>query len=642
MTRTLHIAFVSASLLSSIPAVAQNNGAGPAKQDGEFAVLRREYQQVRRRLGGGKKGARQGKGKRRQSQRITALVAEATPVIEKIAELDKPVALTFLASELVEAPVALRPALARGIVEFNSERGPELLFEGFAMQPVVTRVAILAAATGATNRRPYAERAHALVATVTSAAGKLELASLLGSLSGLGVARTLVELAKNPDEDEAEAVDEKLGDQVAASLLAMRQEKDVVDWLGGGAFRGRELSSTEVYVWLTLVGGLDLSNARRRVVKLTGHRIEPIAIAAAAALVQLAGKSGHRELAKLLRARKGDELVSYRMRVLDALGRAGSDSAVAVLLKLTRVKDEGLRAVVMGSLGFARNRPAAIAGVAAGLADRHPYVRAAALRALERLVRSGARDRSMIGGLIEHIARETQYRLRVGSLELLVELSGQNMGFEVTDWRKWWNHEREGFDFLAVGERKHTFVTTRDLSYFGIEIASKRIAFLLDVSNSMLSPARGKKAREQKLSKLDVMKRELAGVVEKLPADAAINILIFDKRIRFWEKQLARLTPSTRKKALGYVEGLTTGGGTNIYDTIELAFRDSLVDTIYLLTDGQATTGRFKDGPGMVRGLRELNRGRGITLHSIAFGRECEWMREAAADNGGQYRYVAE
>lgn len=644
MTRSICIALVSTCLLASAPAVAQKKRAEPPSPGGRLVELRREYQQIRKRVGGGKKGAKakkggnKGKGNRRQNQRIAALVAEAKPIIEKIAKLENPAALTFLGKELVEAPVALRPALARGIVEAGSERGPALVFDGFAKQSAETRAAILEASSGAMRRRPYAERAHAFAAEVKSSAAKRQLASLLGSLPTLLVAHTLVGLAKVEGKD----VNEDLGDRVASSLLAMREEKDVVDWLSGDAFAGRELSSTEVYVWLTLVGGLDLSKARKRVVRLARHPNEWIAIAAAATIVQLAGKSGHRELAKLLRTRTGDELISYRMRVLDALGRAASDSAIAVLLKLTKVKDEGLRAVIMGSLGLAGNRPAAIAGVAAGLGDRHPYVRAAALRALELLVASGARDNSMIGGLIEHIAREKQHRLRVGALELLVRVSGQNMGFEVADWRKWWNHEQERFDFAAIGERKHTYVTTQDLSYFGIEIASKRIAFLLDVSNSMLSPARGKKAREQKLSKLDVMKRELAGVVKKLPADAAINILIFDKRIRFWEKRLARLTPSTRKKALDYVAGLTTGGGTNIFDTIELAFRDPLVDTLYLLTDGQATTGRFKDGPGMVQGLLELNRARGITVHSIAFGRECEWMREAAADNGGQYTYVAE
>ena len=130
--------------------------------------------------------------------------------------------------------------------------------------------------------------------------------------------------------------------------------------------------------------------------------------------------------------------------------------------------------------------------------------------------------------------------------------------------------------------------------------------------------------------------------IHRLQNGAGINLMIFDRTIRVWEKSLKILTRSVRKKALAYAKGLTTGGGTNIFDTVERALKDPLVDTIYLLTDGAATTGRFKDADGRLNGIREFNRTRGITIHCIAFGREVEWRRKCAEQNGGKYRYVAE
>ena len=174
----------------------------------------------------------------------------------------------------------------------------------------------------------------------------------------------------------------------------------------------------------------------------------------------------------------------------------------------------------------------------------------------------------------------------------------------------------------------------------GIEITSKRIAFLLDVSNSMLAKARGAEARKLGLSKLDVMKAELAKVVEKLPLGAGINIMIFDRTIRVWEKSLKILTRSVRKKALAYAKGLTTGGGTNIFDTVERALKDPLVDTIYLLTDGLPTRGRIKAPAAILKEIDILNRARGVTIHTIAFGAESDLLRQLAERNGGQYRFV--
>jgi hypothetical protein len=41
-----------------------------------------------------------------------------------------------------------------------------------------------------------------------------------------------------------------------------------------------------------------------------------------------------------------------------------------------------------------------------------------------------------------------------------------------------------------------------------------------------------------------------------------------------------------------------------------------------------------------LKGVQELNRVRGITIHCIAFGEESDLLKQLAAQNGGVYRFV--
>ena len=67
---------------------------------------------------------------------------------------------------------------------------------------------------------------------------------------------------------------------------------------------------------------------------------------------------------------------------------------------------------------------------------------------------------------------------------------------------------------------------------------------------------------------------------------------------------------------------------------------DKRVDTIYLLTDGLPTRGRLTAPEAILKEIKLLNRTRGVTIHTIAFGAESNLLRQLAEQNGGQYRLV--
>lgn len=593
-----------------------------------------------RRPAGGRKQPPNRKGKPLAGRRLTQVVSAVKPILRGIARLDERAAFDYLALQWKDGPVALKPAVTEAVVLSEDPRAPALVFSDFSKLTVNVRLAALETL----NRRKFTKfwREHLVrVAPKLSSRDCLVAAvPLLGQVKTLESARQVFRFLAH-DVAEVNA-DTDLGDLAVTALFGMAADEEINAWLKGEAFAAEELSPTRLYVYVAMAGGLQMVQDRKRLVRYLKHEYAPVVIAATASLVQLGAKDGAREVLRLLARRRGYELVAYRIKLLDAIARGAASSGVQILVKLLKSKDEDLRAVVMGSLGLASGNKTALAGLVGGLMDNHSRVRASALRSLEGVVKRLGGSTIMIGPLIEYLDLEKQYRLRIDALTLLIRVSGHNMGLVTADWKKWWEHEKDRFVAQTSLEAAQTAVKAHDLSYFGIEITSKRMAFLLDVSNSMLAKARGPEARKLGLSKLDVMKAELAKVVEKLPLGSGINIMIFDRTIRVWEKNLKILTRTVRKKALAYARRLTTGGGTNIFDTVERALKDPLVDTIYLLTDGAATTGRFKDPEGMLKGIREFNRARGITIHCIAFGREVEWMRKCAEENGGKYRYVAE
>jgi hypothetical protein len=371
-------------------------------------------------------------------------------------------------------------------------------------------------------------------------------------------------------------------------------------------------------------------------------------------------------IAALRRPRqKGD--LKLRIQALDALAEKGTDSALQVILRFAKSRDPEMKAVAMGSLARFSNQPKAREALFAGLRDRDPNIRAVTLRAL-----GGLRDKSMIPALIEVVGDEReQENMRVSALKLLVRLTNQNMGLVGEDWEKWWDVAEPRFEFPKEdAEGGFTEVQVRDLSYFGIEIASKRLAFLVDISSSMTrmvavrseserreetgettdgrtavaedpeSKEGEKKEGDTKARKIDVLKRELVRVLQKLPIDCGINIITFHGTFAPWQKQLVPIAGAGRARAIQFVKNLQTGRGTNVFDTLEFALKDRRTDTLYLLTDGQPTRGRLTKTADILEEVRVLNRVRGVTIHCIAFGEESDFLEQLAKENGGQYRFV--
>ena len=214
-------------------------------------------------------------------------------------------------------------------------------------------------------------------------------------------------------------------------------------------------------------------------------------------------------------------------------------------------------------------------------------------------------------------------------------------------------------------------------SYYGVDTGnSKRMVFLIDISGSMEGKAEtdvngniiasttnyvgtkvankvgglaGKVIANQtsnQLTKLGKAKKELIPTIRGLSDDCYFTIFIFENRVTRWRKSLLQATTANKNLAIAYINKLHSGGGTNIYSSLEKAFELSVkndetskLETIYLLSDGSPTAGKVTNPTGILSAVQSWNTNKAVTIHTIGLGEDCdkEFMKKLADENNGQF-----
>lgn len=567
------------------------------------------------------------------NQRPNLVARHVSPILDKIAALSTSSSERWLAAELDNSGTSpqAREAIPGALLAGGTENAARLLISGLGRRP------------------PGVQAASLRMLQFNESSLNVEEAKLL--LSQLGARKSKA------------AAGEQL--ELCVAVLKNSKNEAARAWLAGDAYDSAGGKIDRLRVLARLAGELKLSAARDQLVELLGHRSRELAISAIEALARIGVDGSIDEISSAL-DRPGTD-IRLRARALDAL--AGSAGGMEFAIRSAASKDPELRAIAMGSLSLRSGDPRAMKALLAGLNDKDPSVCNVALQSLRSL-----RIKPMLGALIAVLANHTDESFKVKALELLVNVSGQNFGLAAADWKKWWSASEAAFEFPKQEEEGFTSVKKYDLDYFGIEVSSKRLGLVVDISSSMrqlvavktesieedeeeeaaggdgrtrVAPAKKKKkkpggivVKDGKAMKIDILKKEMTRLLKKLPADTFLNMISFDATFRPWQKALQPLKGKGRARALSYVARIATGSGTNVFDTLEFALKDKRVDTIYLLTDGLPTRGRLTASEAILKEIKLLNRTRGVTIHTIAFGAESNLLRQLAEQNGGQYRFV--
>lgn len=164
------------------------------------------------------------------------------------------------------------------------------------------------------------------------------------------------------------------------------------------------------------------------------------------------------------------------------------------------------------------------------------------------------------------------------------------------------------------------------------ERPKKTVLFVVDKSGSMS----GKKIEQAKAA--------LKFVMNNLRDGDLFNIVAYDGNAESFRPELERYNDDTRKAALGYVEGLYAGGGTNIHGSLTAALAQlkdsSRPNFVLFLTDGLPTIGETNESK-IVAAAKGAN---GVRARLLPFGVgydvNSRLLDKLARENFGMSEYV--
>lgn len=275
-------------------------------------------------------------------------------------------------------------------------------------------------------------------------------------------------------------------------------------------------------------------------------------------------------------------------------------------------------------------------------------VRAAAIRTAEALW-----QREVIPLLIDRLERE-RGRLKLDVVELLQAMTGKSLAWDADLWRSWWGAQGADFELPdrpgdGRGGRRAPAADpdgeSQTAAFFQLPVVSQRIAFVLDCSGSMRNPALGEKVGG--ISKMEVARRELEQTLKALSPDVVFDVFLYRYPSDYPPKpvmsrafgKLQRCTPKNASSALRWLGKQEGKGWGAFYDALKLVLAED-VDTIYFLSDGRPSRGRYDRDFRLIREIQPDNRFRQAAIHTVlvgSSGADRKFMERLAGVTGGRF-----
>jgi HEAT repeat protein len=337
--------------------------------------------------------------------------------------------------------------------------------------------------------------------------------------------------------------------------------------------------------------------------------------------------------------------MDVRFEALRAYGRCGGRAAVGKLLVYLSNEDWQLRMAAAEGLGYA-GEPEVIEELKRLIIrGEEPIVVETALEAVARL---GTRD--AVEPLIEGL-RVARLRARQKTRRALVRIAKEEFRMEKdyhvdpNSWTTWWKKVKRGVD-----PDDPTFTESETASYFTFPIESDRVLFILDVSGSMKWPDAPKDsgirpsdwngrrihvAHRELFKALRALAKQNRGRIPKLKKGETsdfplvpnedgeepptlFNLATFAGVVTPWQPDVVAATEENVEAGIAWIERQLPRGGTATYDALEFGILANNVDTIYFLSDGVPSLGRFEEQETILSEVRKRNRFKRISINTVA------------------------
>ncbi len=387
---------------------------------------------------------------------------------------------------------------------------------------------------------------------------------------------------------------------------------------------------------------------------------------------------GHyKETREPIAACLADPSWEVRRRAIQALAAAGAPEVAPLIEPACADGETAVRCAALEALGVLRSElvlPHALADLS------HPswQVRSSAILALGHL-----RHADAIAPLIERMAVE-EGRLVQDIGVALAGITGRDFGQRLEAWQEFWKSVGDRFQIPSdeelkrlrekQQERRDVYSPPGAVVFHGVETPSRSILFVIDVSGSMeqevVEKERFADGSYPSFLRIDIVKTELVRTIEALEPYVKFNILAFATDVDRWKKDLVPANVLNKSSAKTWVQRLESIGGSSkedlasvgltgsanleagktnsfgaLSEALEFAGRGTNdenyklpIDTIFFLSDGRPSHGKFVDTGDILREVRIANELRKVVIHTIAIGEfEKDFMRRLAEENGGVF-----
>ncbi|HUR27379.1 MAG TPA: VWA domain-containing protein, partial [Planctomycetota bacterium] len=373
----------------------------------------------------------------------------------------------------------------------------------------------------------------------------------------------------------------------------------------------------------------------KAIVKLLANEDRVVAAAAAESLGARKSKASVPDLEAALAKSKEAKFIAATLDALSVI-HEGDAEWQKKLVEFTASDKLEVRVAAVNQLAKQKNVPELLKA----LESPDWASRLAAVQGL-----ASVRTAEIVGTLIGRMQKE-EGRMLVEFGKVLWNLTGQPFYTQPLAWKGWWEKNQATFQPIseadlakrATDEEARRLKEVSKASFFGIRIKSHRVIFILDVSGSMNELTRGQYIGKSGEARIVVAKRELSKCIDSLEANSLFNLVIFSSGVEKWLAQgITDAKGVNREEAKAYIDKLGANGGTNLYGSVQEAFNDKDVDTIFILSDGEPSVGDVID-PGTIREhVAKWNEHRHIVINAIAVGGTFEVLRWLTQDSGGTY-----
>ena len=357
---------------------------------------------------------------------------------------------------------------------------------------------------------------------------------------------------------------------------------------------------------------------------------------------------------------------SATKRDLPALTRLLFDTNANVRLRVTRALGAALQRLQEDLQEPERVRYLTLFG--SRLSDPDPHVRYLAAEALKSISHKCLWN-LLVSALeaeeARHESAAARLRFRVAIEDLLHQIAGVGepvkSAAEWKDWKARRDHAAGASSPISedhvrtVSSGKRT-IKRKYATYFGREVKSDHVVFIMDFSGSMRRKTGTRKHDRGDGGRLNtprivLAKTQFARYLKALDETHQFNVVVFAVGSRAAFKGLVPATRENKAKAQAFLGGLILGGSTDLFSGVltglQAAGLDTTVrlgtkaDTVYLLSDGIPTAGPVTHPADIVRILSKLNRASGLTINVVDLGARHsafqKHLRALALQNGGEY-----